>query len=83
MYNKYLLNANKLLHELCIEKEGISLEEFVKKYKFPKKIINQSKKNNTDWYIIDLMKILEILRIKTYDYMVMLEEKLEQEGITF
>lgn len=73
--------TTKLLKRLILEKENLNLVKFTEKYNLPFKIRKKVRRKYIKWTIIDLILILKILKISLYDFVVMLEKSIEDEGL--
>lgn len=68
--------AVKILEQLSMETQGMSLKQLQEKYHFSKGLKREIKNNFTKCYINNICELLDIFNIRLSDFMVMLEDEL-------
>lgn len=75
----FSLVIKKLLTRLIYEKEDISIEEFIDKYKLPNKIKNRIKQHCYNITLTEMAMLLDYLDMKVSEFMILLEKELKDD----
>lgn len=73
------ITAVKILEQLSMETQGISIKELQEKYYFSKGLKREIKNGFTQCYILNICELLDIFKIRLSDFMRMIEDELGED----
>lgn len=69
----------KMLEQLSMETQGMSIKELQEKYHFSKGLKREIKNGFTQCYILNICELLDIFKVRLSDFMRMIENELGED----